>query len=371
MDGGHGIFSAVKRCGPSDFCFKHEAELERDRYVNIYEDQLLAHILVKQGFLPVDFSGINAFDVPGIDGDKADDACAVLEGEPGKEIGRRVAAMQAYRFESGVNLYETADGWQPKTMDARMLPWLLRRHPTVRWANDMLPKWEYYRDRSAIRQQRKDGTYLPVTIPRNLEFNSATAAETSFGEDVPRQGKEEAEEDACVECDPRDPSKDEAEADEHEKDAPATKTDERDDEDDDRGLESTSAADASEWDSTRTTPTPLHFDGWWTSCPTRSTSGRARDKVSVEELDETHDADVFARVFAEADAYADETLIRRRGGGARRADSKGDARRRGKCKDETFGEGSSSSARGGGGGGGRGFDGRGRGFGGREGGRVR
>ena len=206
VDGGHGyLLSRKAMWAVSDYCFKHEAELERDRYVNIYEDQLLAHILVKQGFLPRRFLGINAFDVPGIDGDKADDACAVLEGEPGKEIGRRVAAMQAYRFESGVNLYETADGWHPKTMDARMLPWSLLRvgiQPYV-WANDMLPKWEYYRDRSAIRQQRKDGTYLPVTIPRDLEFNSATAAETSFGEDVPRQGKEEAEEDACVECDPR------------------------------------------------------------------------------------------------------------------------------------------------------------------------
>ena len=79
----------------------------------------------------------------------------MLEGEPGKEIGRRVAAMQAYRFESGVNLYETADGWHPKTMDARMLPWsLLRRHPTVRLGERHAPKWEYYRDRSADSSER-------------------------------------------------------------------------------------------------------------------------------------------------------------------------------------------------------------------------
>ena len=315
VDGGHGyLLSRKAMWAVSDYCFKHEAELERDRYVNIYEDQLLAHILVKQGFLPVDFSGINAFDVPGIDGDKADDACAVLEGEPGKEIGRRVAAMQAYRFESGVNLYETADGWHPKTMDARMLPWSLLRvgiQPYV-WANDMLPKWEYYRDRSAIRQQRKDGTYLPVTIPRNLEFNSATAAETSFGEDVPRQGKEEAEEDACVECDPRDPSKDEAEADDHEKDSPATKTDEQEDEDDDRGLVE-DAADASEWDSRDDAEAAEFLDE---VVDELSDSFDVVDaprelKVSVEELDETDvpaDADVFARVFAEADMYADETF---------------------------------------------------------------
>ena len=143
VDGGHGyLLSRKAMWAVSDYCFKHEAELERDRYVNIYEDQLLAHILVKQGFLPVDFSGINAFDVPGIDGDKADDACAVLEGEPGKEIGRRVAAMQAYRFESGVNLYETADGWHPKAMDAEdasvVAAW--RRHPTVRLGERHAPQ---------------------------------------------------------------------------------------------------------------------------------------------------------------------------------------------------------------------------------------
>ena len=173
VDGGHGyLLSKDAMWAVTDYVFKHEEdELIPNKYVNIYEDQLVSHVLVKQGFLPVDFSGVAPFAVPGMTRDRADDACGVLEGALGAKVGERLRAMHDYRFESGANLYETGAGWNPTTMDARMLPTSLVRvglQPYV-GASAFRPKWEYYRDRAKIARQRRDGTYEPVTVT-GVEF---------------------------------------------------------------------------------------------------------------------------------------------------------------------------------------------------------
>jgi hypothetical protein len=104
----------------------------------------------------------------------ADDSCALAD-DPGlgAAVGDRLRAMRDYRFESGANLYETAAGWNPGTMDARMLPTSLLRvgiQPYV-WSDSMVMKWEYYRDREAITRQRDDGTYEPRSLPIGFELD--------------------------------------------------------------------------------------------------------------------------------------------------------------------------------------------------------
>ena len=172
VDGGHGyLLSKDAMWAVTDYVFKHEEdELIPNRYVNIYEDQLVSHVLVKQGFLPVDFSGVAPFAVPGMTRDRADDACGVLEGALGAKVGERLRAMHDYRFESGANLYETGAGWNPTTMDARMLPTsLVRVGLQPDGGASAVRPWEYYRDRAKIARQRRDGTYEPVTVT-GVEF---------------------------------------------------------------------------------------------------------------------------------------------------------------------------------------------------------
>ena len=175
VDGGHGyILSKDAAWAVSDFAFKRSDDLERHRRVDIYEDQLVSHILVKQGFLPVDYSGVAPFKVSGMTKEMADDSCALAD-DPGlgAAVGDRLRAMRDYRFESGANLYETAAGWNPGTMDARMLPTSLLRvgiQPYV-WSDSMVMKWEYYRDREKIARQRDDGTYEPRSLPRDFELD--------------------------------------------------------------------------------------------------------------------------------------------------------------------------------------------------------
>ena len=175
VDGGHGyVLSKDAAWAVSDFVFKRSDDLERHRRIDIYEDQLVSHILVKQGFLPVDYSGVAPFKVSGMTKELADDSCALADDpELGAAVGDRLRAMRDYRFESGANLYETAAGWNPATMDARMLPTSLLRvgiQPYV-WSDSMVMKWEYYRDRDAIARQRDDGTYEPRSLPRDFELD--------------------------------------------------------------------------------------------------------------------------------------------------------------------------------------------------------
>ena len=175
VDGGHGyILSKDAAWAISDFAFKRSDDLERHRRIDIYEDQLVSHILVKQGFLPVDYSGVAPYKVSGMTKEMADDSCA-LANDPllGAAVGDRLRAMRDYRFESGANLYETAAGWNPGTMDARMLPTSLLRvgiQPYV-WSDSMVMKWEYYRDRDTIARQRDDGTYEPRSLPVGFELD--------------------------------------------------------------------------------------------------------------------------------------------------------------------------------------------------------
>ena len=133
-----------------DVAFKRNDDLERHGRNDIYEDKLVSHILVKQGFLPVDYSGVAPYEVSGMTKEMADDSCA-LANDPllGAAVGDRLRAMFDYRFESGANLYETAEGWNPGTLDARMLPTSLLRvgiQPYVS-ADSMDMKWEYYNNR--------------------------------------------------------------------------------------------------------------------------------------------------------------------------------------------------------------------------------
>ena len=174
VDGGHGyILSKDAMWAVSDFAFKRSDDLERHRRIDIYEDQLVSHILVKQGFLPVDYSGVAPYKVSGMTKEMADDSCA-LANDPllGKSVGDRLRAMFDYRFESGANLYETAEGWNPGTLDARMLPTSLLRvgiQPYVS-ADSMDMKWEYYNNRETIAAQRADGTYEPRLLPAGFEL---------------------------------------------------------------------------------------------------------------------------------------------------------------------------------------------------------
>jgi hypothetical protein len=175
VDGGHGyILSKAAAWAVNDFAFKRSDDLRRHRRIDIYEDQLVSHILVKQGFLPVDYSGVAPYKVSGMTKEMADDSCALAD-DPGlgAAVGDRLRAMRDYRFESGANLYETAAGWNPGTMDARMLPTSLLRvgiQPYV-WSDSMVMKWEYYRDREAITRQRDDGTYEPRSLPIGFELD--------------------------------------------------------------------------------------------------------------------------------------------------------------------------------------------------------
>ena len=175
VDGGHGyILSKAAAWAVNDFAFKRSDDLARHRRIDIYEDQLVSHILVKQGFLPVDYSGVAPYKVSGMTKEMADDSCALAD-DPGlgAAVGDRLRAMRDYRFESGANLYETAAGWNPGTMDARMLPTSLLRvgiQPYV-WSDSMVMKWEYYRDREAITRQRDDGTYEPRSLPIGFELD--------------------------------------------------------------------------------------------------------------------------------------------------------------------------------------------------------
>ena len=175
VDGGHGyILSKAAAWAVNDFAFKRSDDLRRHRRIDIYEDQLVSHILVKQGFLPVDYSGVAPYKVSGMTKEMADDSCALAD-DPGlgAAVGDRLRAMRDYRFESGANLYETAAGWNPGTMDARMLPTSLLRvgiQPYV-WSDSMVMKWEYYRDREAITRQRDDGTYVPRSLPIGFELD--------------------------------------------------------------------------------------------------------------------------------------------------------------------------------------------------------
>ena len=174
VDGGHGyVLSKDAMWAVSDFAFKRSDDLERHRKIDIYEDQLVSHILVKQGFLPVDYSGVAPYKVSGMTKEMADDSCA-LANDPllGKSVGDRLRAMFDYRFESGANLYETAEGWNPGTLDARMLPTSLLRvgiQPYVS-ADSMDMKWEYYNNRETIAAQRADGTYEPRLLPAGFEL---------------------------------------------------------------------------------------------------------------------------------------------------------------------------------------------------------
>lgn len=102
----------------SDWIWKRADDLQRHERIDIYEDQLISHILVKQGFLPVDYSGVSPFAVKGVTKEMADDACVLASDEKvGAEVGGRLRAMRKFRFESGANLYETSSGWNPSTMD--------------------------------------------------------------------------------------------------------------------------------------------------------------------------------------------------------------------------------------------------------------
>ena len=174
VDGGHGyVLSKAAMWAVSDFAFKRSDDLERHRRIDIYEDQLVSHILVKQGFLPVDYSGVAPYEVSGMTKEMADDSCA-LANDPllGAAVGDRLRAMFDYRFESGADLYETAEGWNPRTLDARMLPTSLLRvgiQPYVS-ADSMDMKWEYYNNRETIAAQRADGTYEPRLLPAGFEL---------------------------------------------------------------------------------------------------------------------------------------------------------------------------------------------------------
>ena len=93
VDGGHGyILSKAAAWAVSDFAFKRSDDLQRHRRIDIYEDQLVSHILVKQGFLPVDYSGVAPYKVSGMTKEMADDSCALAD-DPGlgAAVGRSAA----------------------------------------------------------------------------------------------------------------------------------------------------------------------------------------------------------------------------------------------------------------------------------------
>ena len=72
----------------SDWIWKSADDLQRHKRIDIYEDQLISHILVKQGFLPVDYSGVSPFAVKGVTKEMADDACVLASDEKvGAEVG--------------------------------------------------------------------------------------------------------------------------------------------------------------------------------------------------------------------------------------------------------------------------------------------
>ena len=196
VDGGHGyILSKAAAWAVSDFAFKRSDDLQRHRRIDIYEDQLVSHILVKQGFLPVDYSGVAPYKVSGMTKEMADDSCALAD-DPGlgAAVGDRLRAMRDYRFESGANLYETAAGWNPGTMDARMLPTSLMRvgiQPYV-WSDSMVMKWEYYRDRETIERQRDDGTYEPRSLPIGFELDPDLSNDPFAVPEFPEFSEEDA-----------------------------------------------------------------------------------------------------------------------------------------------------------------------------------
>lgn len=199
VDGGHGyILSKDAMWAVSDYVWKRSEDLNRHTRVDIYEDQLISHILVKQGFLPVDYSGVSPFKVSGVTKEMADDACGLAtDAELGARVGERLRAMRAYRFESGANLYETAAGWNPGTMEGRMLPTSLMRvgiQPYV-WKETMVQKWEYFVDHDLILGARDDGTYEPKTLPLGFELNPELTDDVfalpEFPDDVEEKPKDD------------------------------------------------------------------------------------------------------------------------------------------------------------------------------------
>ena len=197
VDGGHGyILSKAAAWAVSDFAFKRSDDLQRHRRASTStRTSSCRTFLVKQGFLPVDYSGVAPYKVSGMTKEMADDSCALAD-DPGlgAAVGDRLRAMRDYRFESGANLYETAAGWNPGTMDARMLPTSLMRvgiQPYV-WSDSMVMKWEYYRDRETIERQRDDGTYEPRSLPIGFELDPDLSNDPFAVPEFPEFSEEDA-----------------------------------------------------------------------------------------------------------------------------------------------------------------------------------
>ena len=93
VDGGHGYLlsrRAAEAVTSYAFSPANADEMLRGRFVNIYEDQLVAHILVSRGFLPTDYSGFSPYlGVPGVTPESARDICTLLRGHAGAVVGRR------------------------------------------------------------------------------------------------------------------------------------------------------------------------------------------------------------------------------------------------------------------------------------------
>ena len=190
VDGGHGYFLSKKAMrGVAEYVDAMYDLLEKNKFVNIYEDQMVSHILINQGFLPVDYTGLNVFKVPGITQLAAQNSCTLMTGELGVSVGKRLTKMGHLRQSTGINMYETIFGFTPMNIDERMLPRSLLEvgiQPYVT-REEMLLKFGYWQRRMENEQNsmRDEAEELGVKLPKEdteadeptIEANEEEAAE--------------------------------------------------------------------------------------------------------------------------------------------------------------------------------------------------
>ena len=171
VDGGHGYFLSKKAMrGVAEYVDAMYDLLEKNKFVNIYEDQMVSHILINQGFLPVDYTGLNVFKVPGITQLAAQNSCTLMTGELGVSVGKRLTKMGHLRQSTGINMYETIFGFTPMNIDERMLPRSLLEvgiQPYVT-REEMLLKFGYWQRRMENEQNsmRDEAEELGVKLPK-------------------------------------------------------------------------------------------------------------------------------------------------------------------------------------------------------------
>lgn len=179
VDGGHGYFLSKRAMrGVTEYVDAMYDLMEKNKYVNIYEDQMVSHILINQGFLPVDFTGIDVFNVPGITQLAAQNSCTLMTGPIGPAVGENLNKMANLRMSTGINMYETIFGFTPMSIDESMLPRSLLEvgiQPYIT-REDMLLKFGYWQRRmeNEADSMRNEAEELGVKLPADDAEDTTT-----------------------------------------------------------------------------------------------------------------------------------------------------------------------------------------------------